>query len=313
MAGSGREGRTRGADAAARLERIVSLVAELSRDAGAGDGHRLADLAARRDVSPAQISGDIRTLTMLGDHAEAEWLLSLRAWQQGDRVSVSSLGPFRRPILLSPDERLALQVALACDPEGAALAGRLAAAGQVDGAPAAAAPPAAPSDVPTLFVRAVSARRCVEALYAGEGDAAGRASVIEPHEIVSYRGRTYVHAWDRAAGGWRLFRTDRFLDALTLDTGFDERDDFQPVAGRADLFRAPAAAVEQVRVRFSPAVARWIRERYPRCEAEPDGALVVTFLASSVAWLVRRVLEYADEAEVIGPPAYREAVRRAVA
>jgi predicted DNA-binding transcriptional regulator YafY len=34
---------------------------------------------------------------------------------------------------------------------------------------------------------------------------------------------------------------------------------------------------------------------------------------SSVDWLVGRVLEYGADAEVLGPDAYREAVRRAVA
>lgn len=302
-------------DAAAQLERIVALVAELSRAADDGQGRRLADLAGSCGVSAKQIASDIRTLTTLCDHAEAEWLLSLSAWQQEDRVSVRSLGPFRRPILLSPDERLALQVALALDPEGAALGIRLAAAGQRDEAAAASRTAARPAagDFPALFVHAVNHHRCVEVLYAGEGDAAGRPSVIQPHEIVTYGGRAYVHAWDRDAAGWRLFRLDRFLDALGTDTAFDERDDFEPVAGRADLLRAPAAAVDHVRVRFSPRVARWIRERYPRCEDAADGAVTVTFLATSVDWLVRRVLEYGPDAEVLEPVVYREAVRRAVA
>jgi proteasome accessory factor C len=302
--------------AAAQLDRIVSLVAELSRTAlDEEDGRSLGELAAQYGVSSNQISGDIRTLTTLCDHAEAEWLLSLSAWQQDDRVSVSSLGPFRRPILLSPDERLALQVALALDPEGAALAARLAPAGQVDGAPAATATRAArfPGDPPSLLVHAANTRRCVDVLYAGEGGGAGRQSVIEPHELVGYQSRTYVHAWDRDGQGWRLFRMDRFLDARPTEDSFDERDDFEPVTGRSDLFRAPPSAVETVRVRFSPRVARWIRERYPRCEDENDGCVVVTFLATSVEWLVRRVLEYGPDAEVLGPPTYREAVRRAVA
>jgi predicted DNA-binding transcriptional regulator YafY len=302
--------------AAAQLERIVSLVADLSRTAGdAENGRSLAELAGRYGVSPGQIAGDIQTLTTLCDHAEAEWLLSLSAWQQDDRVSVTSLGPFRRPILLSPDERLALQVALALDPEGAALAARLAAAGQVDEAGLAPAPraPRSPGDFPGLFVDAANARRCVEVLYAGEGDDAGRQSVIEPHELLGYRGHTYVHAWDRDGRGWRFFRMDRFLDALPAEATFERRDDFEPVTGRTDLFRAPASAVETVRVRYSPQVARWIRERYPRCEDDGNGGVVVTFLVTSVEWLVRRVLEHGAEAEVLGPPAYREAVRRAVA
>jgi predicted DNA-binding transcriptional regulator YafY len=41
--------------------------------------------------------------------------------------------------------------------------------------------------------------------------------------------------------------------------------------------------------------------------------VVDTFQASSVEWLVRRVLEYGAEAEVLEPVSYREAMRRAVA
>jgi predicted DNA-binding transcriptional regulator YafY len=302
--------------AAAQLERIVSLVAQLSRTAlDDEDGRSLADLAQQFAVSPKQVAKDIETLTTLCDHAEAEWLLSLSAWQQDERVSVTSLGPFRRPILLSPDERLALQVALALDPEGEALAARLAAAGQMEGTAAATAPRPArsPADVPGLFVDAANTHHCVEVLYAGEGGAGGRRSVIEPHELVGFESRTYVHAWDRDGSGWRMFRMDRFLDALLTEDAFDERNDFVPVRGRSDLFRAPASAVENVRVRFSPSVARWVRERYPRCEDDGHGGVIVTFLATSVEWLVRRVLEYGAEAAVLGPPGYREAVRRAVA
>jgi predicted DNA-binding transcriptional regulator YafY len=79
-----------------------------------------------------------------------------------------------------------------------------------------------------------------------------------------------------------------------------------------DLFRAPPAAIQRVRVRFSRSAARRVRERYPECQDAGDGAVVVTFQASSVDWLVRRVLEYGPDAEVVEPAAYREAIRRAV-
>jgi predicted DNA-binding transcriptional regulator YafY len=301
--------------AAAQLDRIVSLVAELSRAAREDEGGQpLATLGRRYGVQPRQITEDIRTLTTLCDHADADWLLSVHAWQQEDRVSVSSHGPFRRPVKLLPDEALALQVALAMDPQGKALAAKLATTRESAAPrPAAGGPGALPVDLEDLFVTAAAEHRRVEILYAGEGDRAGRQDVIEPHEVVSFNHRTYVHAWAEQAAGWRHFRLDRFLDAIVPGGTFTPRDDFQPMRGRDDLFRAPAAAVDAVRVRFTPRIARWIRERYPRHEDQGDGSVVVTFTVTSVDWLVGRVLEYGADAEVLEPRTYREAVRRAVA
>jgi predicted DNA-binding transcriptional regulator YafY len=294
---------------AEELRRVVHLVAELSRSSDQDEeGHRLTDLARRFGVPAARIAGDIRTLTTLGDHSESDWLLSLSAWQQGDRVGVSSRGPFRRPILLSPDERLALQLSLALDPDGAELAARLA---QTPAAPPRAVAPG--GDFHSLLLSAAEERRRVELLYAGEGDTAGRQFAVEPHELVGHHGRTYLHAWDTEARDWRFFRLDRMLDVLMRPERFTEREDFRPVTGRADLFRAPPAAVEPVRVRFSPRAAARVRERYPDCGEAEGGAVVVTFQASGVEWLVRRVLEYGADAEVIEPASYREAMRRAVA
>ena len=122
--------------AQAQLTRIIQLVAELTRRERAGeDSPAIASLADTLGVSTDQVTADLRTLTLLGEHADAEWLLSLSVWQQGDRVGVTSGGPFRRPLVLSPDERLAVQAALALDPEGENLAARF--AGLWSGHPAA--------------------------------------------------------------------------------------------------------------------------------------------------------------------------------
>jgi predicted DNA-binding transcriptional regulator YafY len=295
---------------AEELRRVVHLVAELSRSADQDEeGHRLKDLARRFGVPAARIAGDIRTLTTLGDHSESDWLLSLSAWQQGDRVGVSSRGPFRRPILLSPDERLALQLGLALDPDGAELAARL--TQQATAPPRPVAP--RQGDFHSLLLTAAEERRRVDLLYAGEGDTAGREFTVEPYELVGWHGRTYLHAWDTEATDWRFFRLDRMIDVLMRAEGFSEREGFRPVTGRTDLFRAPPAVVERVRVRFSPRVAPRVRERYPDCEDAEGGTVVVTFQSSGVEWLVRRVLEYGAETEVLEPQSYREAMRRAVA
>jgi proteasome accessory factor C len=300
--------------AAPRLSRIVSLVAELTRCEREGkDLPTIGELARSFGVDETDIALDIRTLTQLGDHADAEWLLSLSVWQERDRLSISSAGPFRRPIRLTPEEMLAVQVALVMDPDGPAIARKLAPILRVTPPESAVAAAPTGTDRYPMIADAIAQRRALELLYAGEGERAGRRWVIQPHQMVSWRNRTYILAWCDQVADWRTFRLGRIIDALPTGRRFERRPDFQPVTHPADLFRPDANAVDPVRVRFSAEVARWVRERYPDCERQQDGSVIVTFQASSMDWLVRRVLEYGPDAEVVAPEEYREAVRRAVA
>lgn len=301
--------------AATQLTRIVALVAELSRRERRGlRPATLKALGASFGVSPLGIARDIRTLTLLSEHADAEWLLSVSVWQQEDRVSVTSAGPFQRPIRLTPDEMLALQVALAMDPDGARVARKLASAASA--APAASPASVAhdiPADIGTLVTQAVSTQRPVELLYAGEGERTAGRWLIHPHQMVTWRGRTYIVAWSEQTGDWRHFRIDRIIEATLSEGTFSRRPDFRPVIDPADLFRPGDVEPDAVRVRFAPGIARWIKDRYPGSRDLTDGGVEVTFRASGAEWLVRRVLEYGEDAVVVTPEAYREAVRRAVA
>src|SRR5687768_9786060 len=166
--------------AADRFNRIVSLVAELTRDERAGrDAPSLSALAERHGVSVKDLTADIRTLTLLGDHADADWLLSLRIWQQEDEVSITSAGPFRRPVRLSPEEQLAIQMALALDPDGAALASRLASLWAGESASRAAAPTENPI---AIIRRAAREHVTLELDYAGESERSVRTRRIQPHQ-----------------------------------------------------------------------------------------------------------------------------------
>ena len=100
-----------------RFSRIVSLVADMTREGG--DPQDITTVAERHGMSVAELNADIGTLTLLGDRAiDSDWLLSLRIEQQADQLTLSSSGPFRRPVRLSPEEQLAIQLALALDPGG---------------------------------------------------------------------------------------------------------------------------------------------------------------------------------------------------
>jgi predicted DNA-binding transcriptional regulator YafY len=101
------------------------------------------------------------------------------------------------------------------------------------------------------------------------------------------------------------------VSARLTDGKFEPRDDISEVLETADVFQ-DADSAEDVRVRFTPGIARWVKERYPDYETAKGGAVDVVFRAGNPQWLARHVLQYGAEAEVIEPKAYREAVRKVV-
>lgn len=304
--------------AAEQVNRIVQLVAELSRRERDGSGFvPLRELAGRFGVAAAQIERDVRALAGVNDDPDHDWLSSLLVLQEGDRIALQSRGHFRRPIRLTPDEAAAIQIALAMAEGDDELSGELAAL-LVAGAAAARAWHVAgagwggAAEVADAAALAARERRCLALRYAGsEGDATER--VVEVHRIVESQGRCYLIAWCRRSRGRRHFRADRVLSATMLDETFAVRPEMDADRSPGSVFQPPAEPPDLVRVRFSPAVARWLLERYPEAHRDPDGSVVVTYEVSDLRWLVRTVLQYGAEAEVLDPPAYREAMRRAVA
>lgn len=296
-----------------RFARIVSIVAELTRrDHSPDESVPIAELATRHGVSVDTIAADVRALTVLGDHADADWLLSLSIWQQGDQIAVSSRGPFRRPVRLSPEEQLAVQVALAMDDEGEALARRMSAFWS--GTPT--APPSEPEPALSaidIIRDAIHERHVLEVEYAGENDPDVRTRVIHPYQLAEVGVRTYVVAYAQDVAAWRHFRLDRILGVRPVEKGFELRYDFEPIETRREMFPGVRDRSDRVTIRFRPEAAAWASEYYSEHHALPDGSIDVPFHATSEAWLTRRVLEFGTDAVVVEPPSYRTALRHALA
>ena len=306
--------------AATQLNRIVQLLAELSRRERSGEAApTLNELAERFGTKPSVILRDIRLTTAITGDAETTWLSSITAYQEGDRVSFSSMGPYRRPIRFTANELLALQVALLGDEEREIrvlreLAGAVSSTDDTYDKLVSAlqAIPGDQAGIVDLACAAMNANKRLRIVYAGEGSEQPGERTVQVHDIVSFEGRFYLVAWCERADGWRRFRCDRVLDAAMHDDAYEPRSDAPAIEGGSDLFEPPSEGVDEVTIRFSPAISRWVLERYANAKDDGKGRAVVTFKTASVDWLVRTVLQYGAEAEVLGPPAYREAVRRAV-
>ena len=110
----------------------------------------------------------------------------------------------------------------------------------------------------------------------------------------------------------RVFRLDRVLEAeptaetFEIPAGFDPADYVEEGA----VFRA-GEEVEAV-VRYSRRIARWIAER-EEAEEGPDGSVIVRHRVADPRWIVRHVLSYGPEAEILEPTEMRGLARETLA
>jgi len=152
--------------------------------------------------------------------------------------------------------------------------------------------------------------RCVVA-YLKPGAPAPEMRRIAPYLLLHAEGAWYALAHAAERDALRLFRVDRMLSAELDDERFDAPEDFDPrpwIAPDGRLFRADEDV--EVVVRYSPRIARWLAERTAH-EPQEDGGIVVRHRVADVRWIVRHVLQYGAEAEVLRPAHVRTLVAEA--
>jgi predicted DNA-binding transcriptional regulator YafY len=208
---------------------------------------------------------------------------------------------------LTFDEQAALHLAVAGvslgDPSGRDALAKLGTSGVAD------VRPLAQVDAPRTLVPLFDAMRC-QAEVRFTYHRTSRA--VAPASLQFRAGRWYLVGWDRAADDVRTYRVDR-IESLhppgpagsgVVPEGFvPSADVVDPWGGGADAERV------QVRVDAveGPRVVAEVGERAVRDRA-PDGSVLLELGVSSFEVLRSWVLGLLDHAEVIGPPAAREAV-----
>jgi proteasome accessory factor C len=159
---------------------------------------------------------------------------------------------------------------------------------------------------------AIRARRCLDLRYVKPGDASPEVRHIAPYRLVHSEGAWYLLALDNDRGAIRAFRLDRMLSATMVDETFDVPADFDPrahVTPEGKLFRSTADEEHAAWVRYSPRIARWIVERTGMVAAE-DGSITIPHRVADARWLVRHVLQYGADAEVVAPAELRARTRQ---
>jgi len=299
-----------------RVQRLIQLVAWMSqRDSDEPLSYR--DAAAELGIEEAALRGDLNVLLNLTEGYK-QWLSSLQVALSADGFMLGSLGAFRRPLRLSRDESLALVVGLMGVRGGRPLAERL---GQTLGA----APDPAEVErtwglgpTPSEHVAQVlgtartarDERKKLSLVYCGSATEPSRR-VVHPYQVVQRAGRWYLIGWCERAKAIRRFRAERVLELTILDEMFKPRPGFKRARQVADLLKSDQSS--PVTVGFTPRIARWLRERYPEGKEQPDGSYRVRFAVADPRWLVREVLQYGADAEVLAPEGMRQFIRQLIA
>ncbi|HEX8848105.1 MAG TPA: WYL domain-containing protein, partial [Gemmatimonadaceae bacterium] len=165
-----------------------------------------------------------------------------------------------------------------------------------------------PTHLATLS-RARKAKKKVRLRYRSGSAKESSERVICPHALLHSAGSWYVVAYCETGEGMRIFRVDRVEEASQLAEEFTPSSDADVarLAAERPFVGEPARTMT---VRYSPRIARWIREREGG-ELDADGSLMREYPLGDIGWGVRHVLQYGPDAEVLEPVELRgEIVRR---
>ncbi len=159
-----------------------------------------------------------------------------------------------------------------------------------------------------LVRRAIDGGVVLEIDYYSEGREARTVRRVNPYRVIVGPRAHYLIGWCHLRQAVLTFRLDRIVRARKTSERFDPAE----AAGRADAI-AEAAAVDaapvEVRVRFSPRVARVALETYPDAKAAPDGGAVWTTRVWPSNTFCRQILAWGGEAVVEFPADVRKRVR----
>ncbi|MBB5873865.1 proteasome accessory factor C [Allocatelliglobosispora scoriae] len=304
---------TRPGTSADRLARLLNLVPYLLTRPGI----LITEAAADLGVTPAQLQDDLELLWVCGLPGYGPGDLIDMAFD-GDRVTITYDAGIDRPLRLTPDEAMALVVALRMLAETPGIADRDAisralskiekAAGEWADAPVAVGTRGNDDRLATVRA-AVERGRALRITYYTATRDATTERVIDPIRVLIVGERSYVEAWCRRAADVRLFRVDR-IDALVEL----EEPAVPPPGVRSEVLDGavyrPAGDAPEMVLRIGRG-ARWITEYYPveGIEELTPEEWLVTMRVTDLDWARRFVLGLGPGVGVVSPSELAASVR----
>lgn len=163
--------------------------------------------------------------------------------------------------------------------------------------------------------RAVNDSREVEFDYRKPASTAVERRRVQPYHLANRESAWYLVGHDLDRGALRTYSLARMKSLAVAERRFARPSDFSPEKFFGKAFGAFVGTGDyRVVVRFSAVVADQIRERFWHESQEtrdlPDGGVEFSVQLGGLDEIVRWILGWAGEAEVIGPKELRDLVRQ---
>jgi proteasome accessory factor C len=302
-----------------RIEQLILLISYARKH----QGTKTAQLAQAMGVPADELRHSIDTLNLCGrppfnpDDLIEIWV------DASDRVQVQLDQSLGRPLQLTPQESLALSIALrTLANAGAGPLGDLAASAlskvrailseSARGGDRLAqqfAVEVEDRDHEARFrtlAEAFERRRAVEIVYFTASRSEVTRRVVQPYALIQFLGAWYAVGHDSLRGEVRIFKVERVREASLTDVSFVIPSDFD--AKKYADSQMLVGAVRSARLRFGPPWVQTIRDEWPESvEPQSDGGIVLTLDYGNVEWAAGWALSYAPHVEVLEPAELREA------
>jgi predicted DNA-binding transcriptional regulator YafY len=154
--------------------------------------------------------------------------------------------------------------------------------------------------------KAIRERRVVRLYYQSGSATEPTWREVHPLGLIFHGGMWYLVA--DGGGEYRFFRADRIHSIQDQEEGFAPPAGFELDGLIGDRTPFTFSTREELIVRFSPNVARWVAERECRVVAA-DGSLTAQYQLGDEGWGVRFVLQYGTDAVLLGPDRARLRIR----
>ncbi|MGG1599131.1 helix-turn-helix transcriptional regulator [Paenibacillus naphthalenovorans] len=164
------------------------------------------------------------------------------------------------------------------------------------------------------IIQAILSQHTVKAVYHTQSRNEQTERLIDPYYLIPREQRFYLVGYCHQAEDIRTFRLSRFRSVEITDRTFDKggfnirqymKHTFSIERGNDQIIR--------FKVRFSPKVARYIKEEEwfvePRMKDEPDGSLLFEVTLNHDREFLMWVNSYGPEAEILEPRYYRDFMR----